>query len=689
MAVPSDILQLAQQHRVATEFHDWQGTKVDVPEETLRKILGAMGVQTTEAGRTPQGLPSVLVVREGEPASLPLLLSAGDRAEASVVLESGEERALSPIVGATDVDTSDIDPGTALSLPADLPVGYHRVRIDTSGQPAEVPLVVTPRFLGLPRTVRDDRGWGFAVQLYSARSRKSWGVGDLGDLADLARWSAGLGADYILVNPLHAAEPVPPLEPSPYLPSSRRFWNPLYLRVEDVPEYRQLDTEERAGIAALATELAEELRGKDLLDRDAAWTAKRAALELVHRAPRTREREDAYRAYRELHGDALVGFATWNVLAIEHGNDYHRWPEELRHPASDAVLAYAAEHAAELDFEMWLQWVLDEQLEQAQAAATDAGMSIGIMHDLAVGVHPGGADAWRNRQVYAQGIRVGAPPDAFNQLGQDWQQPPWRPDRLAETQYAPFRDLLRNVLRHAGGVRIDHIIGLFRLWWVPDGASPAAGTYVRYDSEATIGILALEAQRAGAVVVGEDLGVVEPSAREYLKERGVLGTSILWFERDQDGNPLPAEKWRELCLASVTTHDLPPTAGYLDGVHVELRNRLGLLTRSVEEEAEADRRDRESWLAELRRRGLIGEDASSEEVVTALHRYLTLAPSRLLNVALTDAVGDRRTQNQPGTDESQYPNWRIPLSGPDGKPVLLEDVFRSERAAALARALGD
>jgi 4-alpha-glucanotransferase len=304
------------------------------------------------------------------------------------------------------------------------------------------------------------------------------------------------------------------------------------------------------------------------------------------------------------------------------------------------------------------------------------------MHDLAVGVHPGGADAWRLRPVYATGIRVGAPPDAFNQLGQDWQQPPWRPDRLAELAYAPFRDLIANVLRHAGGVRIDHIIGLFRLWWVPEGRTPAEGTYVRYDHEAMIGVLALEALRAGAVVVGEDLGVVEPSAREYLLERGILGTSILWFERDGDGNPLPAEKWRELCLASVTTHDLPPSAGYLAGEHVKLRDKLGLLTRPVEEEAAADEAERGTWLDELRRRGLLGDDPSVEETIAALHEYLTLSPARLLNVALTDAVGDRRTQNQPGTLD-EYPNWRIPLSGPNEKPVLLEDVLRSERSAAL------
>jgi 4-alpha-glucanotransferase len=230
------------------------------------------------------------------------------------------------------------------------------------------------------------------------------------------------------------------------------------------------------------------------------------------------------------------------------------------------------------------------------------------------------------------------------------------------------------------------VIGLFRLWWIPEGSRPTEGTYVRYDHEAMVGVLALEAYRAGAAVVGEDLGVVEPSAREYLRSRGVLGTSILWFERDGEGRPLPAERWRELCMASVTTHDLPPTAGYLAGVHVELRDRLGLLTRSLADEVAADEAERGSWLSEVRQRTGLPEDAGTEQTVEALHRYLTLTPARLLCVSLADAVGDRRTQNQPGTTD-EYPNWRIPLSGPDEKPLLLEDVLTSERAASLGKAV--
>jgi len=334
---------------------------------------------------------------------------------------------------------------------------------------------------------------------------------------------------------------------------------------------------------------------------------------------------------------------------------------------------------------MWLQWCMDEQLAEVQRTALDAGMPIGVVHDLAVGAQADGADAWSFPDALATGMTAGAPPDAFNQQGQNWNQPPWRPDRLAELAYAPYRAMLHTILRHAGGLRVDHIIGLFRLWWIPRGASPAEGTYVRYDHEALIGILALEAHRAGAVLVGEDLGTVEPWARDYLRERGILGTSILWFEKDVDGDPRPPDAWRELCLATVTTHDLPPTAGYLAGEHIELRDRLGLLTRPVEEEAALDLADRSAVLSLLVRLGLLDAEATERERVEALHAFLTMTPAKLLGVSLADAVGDRRAMNQPGTCDREYPNWRLPLADGIAQPVLLEQVMTSVRASSLAK----
>jgi 4-alpha-glucanotransferase len=548
-------------------------------------------------------------------------------------------------------------------------------------------VIVTPAWLGVPERLGARRSWGLATQLYSVRSRQSWGVGDLTDLADLAVWSASVhGAGYMLVNPLHAAEPTSPMEPSPYLPTSRRFFNPLYLRVEAIPEFAELPR--RGRVRRLREGVQKHAASLDSIDRDTAWAAKREALELVFAIPRMAGRDLAFAAYCAREGTALDDFATWCVLAEKYGADWHRWPESMGHPGTNSVAKFVEKHSAAVNFHRWLQWQLDEQLAAAQTQAVSAGMSLGIVHDLAVGVHPDGADAWALQDSLALGVSAGAPPDEFNQLGQDWSQPPWRPDRLDEQEYRPFRALIRSVLRHAGGVRIDHIIGLFRLWWIPQGQAPTEGTYVRYNHEAMIGIVALEAYRAMALVVGEDLGTVEPWVRDYLRARGVLGTSILWFELDRNGTggPLPADRWREYCLSSVTTHDLPPTAGYLANEHVRLRDSLGLLTRPVEQELAAAEAEQAAWLAELRRVGLLSKHADEEQTVLALHQYLGRTPSRLLGLALTDAVGDKRTQNQPGTTD-EYPNWRVPLSGPDGRPILLEDVFSDHRAITLAEAM--
>jgi 4-alpha-glucanotransferase len=504
-------------------------------------------------------------------------------------------------------------------------------------------------------------------------------------------WSAAEHqADFVLVNPLHAAEPVPPIEPSPYLPSSRRFANPLYLRPERIPEYAAASATQLEEIDKIKIRLLDEISDLTQIDRDRSWNAKRDALKIIFSVPRTPGREASFAAYRRREGSGLERFATWAALAEEHGPSFQDWPSELRAPDSSAVAVFAAANAAEIDFHCWLQWLMEERLAGTQQAAVRAGMALGVMHDLPVGVSTRGADAWSLQDSYARSVSVGCPPDPFNQMGQDWNQRPWRPDRLAATAYAPFRETVSTILRHAGGLRVDHVIGLFRLWWIPTGMHPTQGTYVRYDHEAMMGILALEAHRAGAVVVGEDLGTVEPWVRDYLRERGILGTSILWFEFDWggDGTPLAPEKWREYCLASVTTHDLPPTAGYLAGDHVRLRDQLDILTRSLDEELVADEAERQAWLDNLRHRGALQPDAGVEETVEALHRYLTWTPSRLRCLSLADAVGERQLQNQPGTID-EYPNWRVPLTGPDGSLVMLEDIFTNPRAARLAGIMSD
>ena len=409
----------------------------------------------------------------------------------------------------------------------------------------------------------------------------------------------------------------------------------------------------------------------------------------ARRALRRRSRRPPGPGLRPLlrpRGRGLLTYATWCALAEEHGLPWREWPEELRDPGSAAVAEFRETRAEAVDFHRWLQWLLEQQLAAVQRDALAAGMSLGVVHDLAVGVSPGGADAWGLAGTLALGVSVGAPPDQFNQMGQDWSQPPWRPDRLAAAGFAPYRDMLRTVLRDSGGIRVDHILGLFRLWWVPEGRPASEGTYVRYDHEALVGILVLEAHRAGAVVVGEDLGVVEPWVRDYMRERGVLGTSILWFEWGEDGRPLPPEDYRELCLSTVTTHDLPPTAGYLGLEHVALRDRLGLLTRPAEEERAVEEESIGRVRAALVERGLLEDGADVPATVEALHRFVAATPSVLRGVAVTDLVGDVRTINQPGT-EDEYPNWRLPLAGPDGVPVGLEQVMAAPLARRVAAAL--
>ena len=311
------------------------------------------------------------------------------------------------------------------ALPPDLPLGYHRLRARSGERWDECSLIVTPAWVGLPAALGEQRTWGLAMQLYSVRSQRSWGVGDLADLEDLTTW-AGVehGAGFVLVNPLHAAEPVAPMEPSPYLPSTRRFVNPLYLRVEAINEYAYLDVEDRARVDRLRAQVAG-LNTADVVDRDSCWSAKDAALRLVYRVPLSPGRRIAFASFRASQGQGLEDFATWSALSVRHGPDWHDWPEQLRDPRSDAVAAARAELADEVDYYCWLQWVLDEQLRSVQDQARDGHMPIGLMQDLAVGVHPKGADAWGLQEVLATGIRVGAPPDAFNQQGQDWSQPPW------------------------------------------------------------------------------------------------------------------------------------------------------------------------------------------------------------------------------------------------------------------------
>ncbi|MFE4912015.1 4-alpha-glucanotransferase [Streptomyces sp. NPDC056652] len=721
------LARLAELHGVATAYSPSPGVTVPVPDETVVSVLAALGVDAAtpeavddalgdaESAEARRLLPATLVLwttRDDSPSSPDTPDAPGVLGESASPLRdtAPPPPELPPALTALphgSVLRVETEEGESVELPhsapqepaawAGLPLGVHRLAVEApDGRTAWVVLIVAPALVPRPPA----RTHGFLVQLYSLLSARSWGMGDLGDLAELAGWSGRtLGAGFVQINPLHAAVPGDPTDPSPYRPSSRRFPDPVHLRIEDVPEYAYVRGSDRARLdalveraAALRESVLDKTPGKGaLIDRDAVWALKRAALDILDTVPLGPGRRAAYWDFLAAQGGALEDHATWSALAEVHGPEWHDWPEALRDPRSAETAAARRELLDRIDYHCRLAWLTDEQLAAASQAAADAGMSVGIVHDLAVGVHPGGADAWAQQDAFAAGISIGAPPDAFNALGQDWGLPPWRPDVLAASGYAPFRGLLQGLLRHAGALRIDHVMGLFRLWWVPRGQDPTRGTYVRYDAEAMLAVLALEAHRAGAVVIGEDLGTVEPGVREALRRRGVLGTSVLWFERDWEGTgrPLPPGSWREGCVATVTTHDLPPTAARLTGEYAELRHRLGLLTRTLEQERSEEQAEIAEWLGALARLGLLpGGDGDEEEEIRAFYRFLTLTPARMIGVWLPDAVGDRRPQNLPGT-WNQYPNWRLPVADAGGRPMSLEELAASPRLHGLMEALRD
>lgn len=535
--------------------------------------------------------------------------------------------------------------GTTLSvgdeLPEDFPLGYHRIRTPDGHDRR---LIVSPGRCWLP----DHRVWGWTAQLYAARSRTSGGIGDLADLCTLREWTQRLGGGFLLVNPLHAVAPTLPQEASPYLPATRRFRNPVYLRIEDVPGVEPF--------LAAWEQRRTPLNTTALLDRDAVWTAKLDVLREVFDATDAALGGE-FATWREARGATLQEFATWSVLTGLHGSDWHDWPRELHRPGGPAVTEVAETRAADIAFHAWLQWLLDGQMRAATGDLT-------VIQDLPIGVSGGGADAWAWQDVMAEGMSVGAPPDLLNAAGQDWGSPPMAPWRLRAADYEPFIESVRGTIAGAGGLRIDHVMGLFRLWWVPREGSPTEGAYVRYPSDDLLDIVALESHRAAAVVVGEDLGTVEPGVREELAERNILSYRLLWFEEEE-----PAE-WPIQSLAAVTTHDLPTVAGLWTGSDAADQQAS---TGMSEADVASGRQD---LLARLNRSGTLSPSATPAEAVQAAYTSLAEAPSVLVSLSLEDAVHEERRPNVPGTVERE--NWMIPLRMP------LEEVVASTRATELA-----
>lgn len=721
------LIRLAKACGVSTSYIDQLGAYVEIRDEVLVAVLASLGVDAsnpaaiskslleTECRQREQLVPPTVLAITGRANNVPLRCSADALVALTLALEDGTAYAGDLRANLRVHKDADFGEQLELTLPDDLPIGYHTLNVQVGGVQRRATVIVAPPRIELPEAVRQRQRWGWMTQMYSVRSADSWGVGDYGDLKRLAADAGEKShADFMLINPIHAGAPVPPLQPSPYLPESRRFLNVTYIRPQDIPEYAALDDATRAQVEELHASVAAANDSAEPMDINASWDAKRQALWLIFSAPRSEERETAFAEFKRAAGPDLDAFATW-CLAFEVWGA--PWEENSWFFRTDknspAVAALVRDHHDMFEFQRWLQWIADEQVAAAQQAAKDSGMALGLMQDMAVGVHALGADVWWSPERFADGVTVGAPPDFYNQLGQDWGQPPFSPQYLESTGYRVYREMVHNMFAHAGALRIDHVLGLFRLWWIPRGCTARDGAYVTYNHEVMLSILAIEASRANGVVIGEDLGTVPEYVSKVLAEHGVLGTAVEWFSRVDNspnaGDPYaPPEDYRKYALASVTTHDLPPTAGYLKLEHVDLREELDLLNEPAEQFRAEVQAEIDQMLALLVSRGYLPQEVADglkaacapdaddaetadrealiQRVVEAMHVMLRDAPSVLVQAALVDGVGEHRTQNQPGTSW-EYPNWRIPLADETGRVVHTEEVFELPRVQSLAAAL--
>ncbi|WP_300765994.1 4-alpha-glucanotransferase [uncultured Bifidobacterium sp.] len=702
------LIRLAKLVGVGTDYVGQSDDYHQIDDGVLVAILKALGIDASNDAAIDESIREILDARHERLVPPTILHTTGEDSQvsvntgileipvASITLESGAEYEgvieTGPGDGSQAYSLGDKFVSTAtVTIPSDLPMGYHTLHVSVGDRTQDATVISAPDHIALPDFLEKEQLWGWMAQLYSIRSEGSWGVGDYEDLKSmLVAAKARTKADFILINPLHASEPIAPLTPSPYLPISRRFVNFTYIRPESIPEYAMLDADVRHQITELHDQV-EPLNGDaQLIDRDTMWRVKMRALWIIFKSGRPKQRQDEFDAFRSESGADLESYATWCLCYDkwgEPGDSDDNWERRFNRESPE-VAGLRQQFPDTLDFYRWLEWIATQQLEDAQRSAKESGMRLGIMADMAVGVHPTGSDVWWNPERFAKGATVGAPPDYFNQQGQNWSQPPLSPVELENTGYVVYRDMVHGMFAKAGAVRIDHILGLFRLWWIPEGCSAKDGAYVYYDSEIMLGILAIEASRAGGVVVGEDLGVVPPYVTKSLSKHGVFGCTVEWFEQSNGVFRKPSS-WRVNALASVNTHDLPPASGYLSYEQVKIRQRLNLLTTSAEEFKADAVKEHNAMMAMLVENGFLDpellkdEDAHQQEIVEALYKALKGAPSRLLAAAVVDGVGERRAQNQPGTN-NEYPNWRIPLADANGDVVPLETLFDNPRMQSLA-----
>lgn len=723
MADPQLIEWLRQLRGVEREYFDFRGQHQRVSDASLQRILEAFGHDLDDDRRIVQEarqlsekdwrrvLPPAAVLRRGRNrhVAITVLRPLLDRLVWRLTLEAGghmtgyvepshlpvlEERALDDLHFAR----------LALSLPEDIPLGYHQLRLETAvGQAlGHCRLIVAPERCYEPESMAGgDRLWGIAVQLYSVRSRRNWGIGDFTDLKAMIDRSAPLGVDVIGLNPLHALFPADPSLDSPYSPASRQFLNPIYVDPEATPEFA-VCKEARGLVAGDAFQARlSQLRSVELVDYPAVWGAKEEVFRLLHQAFEDSvdtERRHDFEQFIESTGKSLEYISIFYALQQHFSNTgcpggWQAWPEAYHRPDSDAVQAFGAKHRGEVRYHMYLQWLAHEQLQSAENRARRAGMKVGIYRDLAVGINGGGPEAWADQDLYASATTIGAPPDPLALNGQDWGIPPMRPDVLRERSYQPFIDLLRANMGEGGALRIDHVMVLYRLWWVPSGRPSAEGTYVYYDLDAMMSILALESQRHKCLVIGEDLGTVPEAIRHAMPDFGVYSYRVFYFEHDPDGLPRRPANYPAQTLVTVSTHDLPPLASFWRATDIELRQRLALYPdEDTREQTLAGRvRQRRMILAALHDAGLHrspGDEADrlgqpiSQSLAEAVQVYLARSRARLMVVQPEDWLYMETPVNVPGTRD-EHANWQRKLD------TDLEDWLEWDDVSRLARRITD
>jgi glycogen operon protein len=726
---PALLAALARAAGIADHWWDIDGSRYAVSDDTLRAILAGMRLPAATAGETRdsieelsarrgRALPPATVVRAGLPATLllgPDAVALGRPVAVTLTTEAGETRdlLLDPASGVPEpVATPDGRRriGARVALP-DLPVGYHALRF--ADDPAFISrLIVAPATAWpAPALAGGARRFGVAAHLYGLRRRADQGIGDFTTLARFAREAAAEGAVTVGLNPMHALFGEDRSRASPYHPSDRRFLDPIYIDVQALPEALPTDAV-RAALdqADLAFRPLADLAA---VDYPAVWAAKASVLDaafgVFEALPPEHPLVAEFGRYVSRQGAALDRFGAFEAIAASRpGEAWRAWPAELADPASPAVARFSAGHRLAVHASRFRQWLADRQLGQAAEAARRAGLSLGFYRDLAVGCAPDGAEAWSEQRLVMAGLSIGAPPDPFAAGGQVWSLPPPNPLALAEDGYAGFARLIRANMAHAGALRIDHVLGLRRLFMVPEGASGAEGAYVAMPFDDLLGVLALESRRSRTLVVGEDLGTVPEGFRDRMAETGILSYRVLWFERQGDGAFLPPTRYPAQAAACVSTHDLATLAGWWSGEDIAENLRLGRIDAALADALLAGRaRERAALVAAIEtarlapgvepRRpmtsGLVEalEEAGAEDgldpdgamtpaLAGAIHAFLADAPSSLLLVQADDLAGEREAVNLPGTDRER-PNWRRKTS------VAVEDLFATAMARRILAAL--